>query len=206
MDKKQLRREMRLVRDGISQEEHKRKSRQIIQRVIGSKEWETATECLLFASIRSEVDTKELIQKAFACGKKVYLPRVTGGTMEFYSVQKGEELQEGSWGIQEPKGEAGRRWKGSNKENTLMIMPGLAFDQTGGRLGYGGGFYDRFLENVEVSFGKQQLCKMGICFQCQLLENDCIPREPQDYSPDLVVTEEKIYIIRNISIRREIPC
>ena len=198
IDKKQLRKEMCLLRDGISPEEHKRKSRQIIQRVLSSKEWKTATECLLFSSIRSEIDTKELIQKAFAQGKKVYLPKVTGETMEFYSIREDEELQEGNWGILEPKGMADRKWKVSNQANTLMIMPGLAFDSAGGRLGYGGGFYDRFLESIEATLGKHQLLKMGICFQCQLLEKDCIPREPKDYSPDLVATEEDIYIIRNI--------
>ena len=197
MDKKQLRKEMRLLRDGIPPEEHKRKSRQIIQRILSSEEWKTATECLLFSSIRSEIDTKELIQKAFIQGKNVYLPKVTGEIMEFYSVQEEEELKEGTWGIWEPVGAPERKWKGGSLENTLMVMPGLAFDRTGGRLGYGGGFYDRFLERVEGTLGKQ-LCKMGICFQCQLLENDCIPREPQDYSPNLVVTEEEIYIIRNI--------
>ncbi|MBQ8782883.1 MAG: 5-formyltetrahydrofolate cyclo-ligase [Clostridia bacterium] len=114
---------------------------------------------LIYASFGSEPETFDLIQKALDDKKTVYLPRVYKDTMTFYQIFNTEELVKGSFGIKEPV--TGTVYDGSK---AVCIVPGLAFDKSGNRLGYGKGYYDRFLCN------NPNLIKVGFCAKCCFAE------------------------------------
>ena len=101
--KKQLRQEILQKRDALSLVERKEKSRQISERVIQHPAFLDADKILLYASFRSEVDTKVIFQTALQRGKNVYFPKVIGKEMEFYQVIEEADLKVGTWGILEPE-------------------------------------------------------------------------------------------------------
>ena len=100
--------------------------------------------------------------------------------MNFYLVEQKEDLQPGAYGILEPTGE----YKADGYDG-LLIMPGVAFDEECHRIGYGGGFYDRFLEK------HPEVCRVAVGFSFQILPE--VPTEPTDIRPQVIVTEENIY-------------
>lgn len=104
--------------------------------------------------------------------------------MDFYAIHDLKECAPGYMGIPEPPLDAAPFvFKEEQKEEVLMILPGLAFDERGKRLGYGGGFYDRFLK-------EHKLCtKMGIGFEFQCVEK--VPGNEQDIDVDMIVTEKR---------------
>ncbi len=170
------------------------KSAQITERVLVHEAFQGADAVLLFASYRSEVDTTEMIQKALELGKQVYLPKIELNEktqreeMVFYRMFALEELQPGYKGIREPRAEV--RLEGATQ--LLMLLPGAVFDPEGNRIGYGGGFYDRYLECVERRFRAEprtKLYKIGLAFECQVVKQGFIPTEQHDARVDEVVTE-----------------
>lgn len=106
--------------------------------------------------------------------------------MDFYEIHDLKECEPGYMGIPEPP-LCASPYSFKEGRDALMILPGLAFDKKGGRLGYGGGFYDRFLESYP------SLTKMGIGFAFQCIEE--VPVNTQDINMDVIVTEEKTCII-----------
>ena len=137
---------------------------------------------MIFASYGSEIDTSEIISEALRTGKRVYLPRVEGLEMQFYRIYSLEELTEGYRGIPEPDGTSERYLYSENEaDHTLMIMPGVAFDPYRHRIGYGKGFYDRFLEGKEAL----SLRTIAVGFWCQMVEE--IPQEEKDIRPYQVI-------------------
>ena len=109
------------------------------------------------------------------------VPKVVGKDMIFYRLTDFSQLESGYFGIPEPRedGEV-TRW-----EDALMIMPGVAFDKNCNRVGYGGGFYDRFLEK------HPKICRVAVSFSFQILEE--VPTEPTDICPEIIVTEDRTY-------------
>ena len=102
---------------------------------------------LSYYSFGSEADTRQLIDRALRDGKKVYLPKVLSKTqMRFYQYEPGT-LIKSPRGIEEPPGDSSKEFVMSQEhpQNCLAVLPGLYFDKNGERLGYGGGYYDRFL-------------------------------------------------------------
>ena len=95
------------------------------------------------------------------------------------------QLERGYMDILEPKEDMKMRYRFHSREDTLVIMPGVAFDTSGYRVGYGKGFYDKYLVN------KRQLSTMALAFACQIVDE--IPREEYDIRMDKIVTEEIIY-------------
>ena len=103
---------------------------------------------LMFASIGDEPDTWEIAKNALADGKRVYFPKCyNGGIMKFFKVNSIEELSVGMYGIYEPSEEAEEYTAQGSAE--LCLVPGLCFDKRGYRIGYGKGFYDRFLSHFD---------------------------------------------------------
>jgi 5-formyltetrahydrofolate cyclo-ligase len=148
MDKKQLRREQIAMRDGIAPEQRKQWSEEIAEGVFDWKPFRDADTVLSYASFRSEVDTDAVNRRVLDEGKKLYLPKTNPAThqMSFFRVQTMKELVFGYQGIREPSG-AGIPFEEEPeyKQNVIMLMPGVAFDSDLFRLGYGGGYYDRYL-------------------------------------------------------------
>lgn len=154
--------------------------------ILGHQWFYRAQNVLLFVSYGSEIDTTDLLQEALRMGKKVFVPKVCEDTMEFYRIDGMEELMEGYKGIKEPSRlTPERRYTEKERleagETVLMIMPGACFDKKRNRIGYGKGFYDKYLSD------KPDLLTYTIAvgFSCQEFED--LPYEENDIKPYQVI-------------------
>ena len=153
--KRMLRRQILYARDEIPLEKREKMSGEICRHAISLSAFEKAERVLCFASFGSEVDTKELIETSIRLGKKLFLPRVEGDDMSFYRIRSREDLTAGYKGIMEPNGQTERYVPVASEKaggtgtvpgsKDIFFLPGVVFDRYGGRIGYGKGFYDRFL-------------------------------------------------------------
>lgn len=177
-EKAALRRELLARRDAVPQREEK--SRAVGDGVLALPAYQKARQVLLYLSKGSEVDTWEVFARAVAEGKEVYAPRCLDGegTMGFFQVTSPQELLQGRFGLWEPDLRRCAPWR--RREGALCLVPGIAFDRQGYRLGYGKGYYDRFLAGFSGTAA-------GLCFRELALER--LPRGPQDRRVDVLVTE-----------------
>ena len=188
--KKELRKQILDKRNTITKEEHKEKSNVINEKVIQYTAFEEANSVLLYAAFRSEVDTTNIFKSAISSGKKVYYPKVLGDEMEFYQVESEGDFDVGTWGILEPKAEERRKYVPVYNEKVCMVMPGAVFDRKGNRIGYGRGYYDKYLMKIDQA----EIYKIGIGFECQVVDIDIFPKEKHDVQLDAVITEIEINI------------
>ncbi len=202
-EKKRIRREVLSVRNTLSPQLRQEKSSKILQTIYQMEIYKIADVILPYVNYQSEVITMPLIERTLVNGKKVFCPKVSGDDMEFYRIVDMNELKEGYRGIKEPMGGQGFldflceiddlpdnpdvRNKVNNK--TLVIIPGTAFDTGCHRMGYGKGFYDRYLTRLLKS--NIDVYMLGIGYECQLI--DKVPCEVHDIVLDMLVTEENIY-------------
>ena len=204
MTKKDVRKKVLAVRDAISAASKAQYDASIREIVIGLEEYREAEAVLAYVSYKSEVDTTALIQQALADGKHVFAPKVSGGEMEFWQISSLEDLREGYRGIREPvQSVAFSDWIFRHIGSKVMMwMPGVAFDKERRRIGYGGGFYDRYLtrllqqseqtdstDQAQTQSGGFILTTAALAYSCQVL--DRIPYEEHDVKPDLLVTEQE---------------
>lgn len=177
-EKAALRRELLARRDAVPQREEK--SRAVGDGVLALPAYQEARQVLLYLSKGSEVDTWKVFARALAEGKEVYAPRCLDGegTMGFFQVTSPQELLQGRFGLWEPDPRRCAPWR--RREGALCLVPGIAFDRQGYRLGYGKGYYDRFLAVFSGTAA-------GLCFRELALER--LPRGPQDRRVDVLVTE-----------------
>lgn len=177
--KKILRKEVLMKRDRMEEEERKKASMLMCERILGHQWFYRADTILGFVSFGSEIDTKELLREALHSGKKVFVPGIKANEMHFFRMNSFDDLSEGYCGIPEVMSENAERYcyREENAEKTLMIMPGVAFDPMKNRIGYGKGFYDRYLS------GKQALQERTIAvgYRCQMVEE--IPSDEKDIRP-----------------------
>lgn len=181
-----IRKQILVRRNELSQEERKDKSRIITEKLLALQEYWKAEAVLGFLGYGSEVETLSFLEKAVLDGKRVYCPvSEPDGTMEFYRFTGRNALREGYKGIMEPSREAELFDRKQPKEegHSLMIMPGVAFDKKCHRIGYGKGFYDRYLASFAPDF------TAAVCFSCQIVE--ALPTEEHDFIPDMVLTENR---------------
>lgn len=182
--KAHIRKRILVVRNGMSDRERQAAGREMIQKIIYLDEYRRADILLGFIGYGSEPDTVPLLETAVESGKMVYCPvSKENGTMEFYRFRKREDLVEGYKRIPEPS-EAEERFEKGNAFSVFMLMPGVAFDGEKHRIGYGKGFYDRYLGMFRPE------CVAAVGFECQMVEK--IPAEEFDVRPDLVVTEKRV--------------
>lgn len=182
INKKEMRRVQMHIRNSLSPYEIQEKSHKIFEKICNHPIYQNS-ECIFsYMNFRSEVDTSWLHNNAFSDKKRLVLPKVlTKDKMEFYEVCDMSQLKKSRMGILEPS-DSCLQIKEVN-DRTLMIVPGLAFDHHFGRLGYGGGYYDRYLEKYKDKF----IC-CGVAFDCQWVES--VPLMPYDHKMDLIVTED----------------
>lgn len=185
--KAEIRKRILEIRKNLSDEEIAAKSEAILQNVLKTPEYEEAFNILLYADYCHEVTTGGIFENALLRKKKVYFPKADKltNTMEFYQITSLCQLTRGYKGIPEPKEDIRYRYRFNAKEDTLMILPGVAFDTSGYRIGYGKGFYDKYLAN------KRQVSMMALAFSCQIVDE--IPKDAHDIKMDKIVTEEIIY-------------
>lgn len=154
----------------------------LFQRFLSLPQTAAASTLLLYHGMGTEPDTVRLLEPLWALGKRVCLPRcLPGNQMEARLVQRESILIPHPWGMLEPGTDCALV---TPEEIDLVLVPGLAFDRSGGRLGQGGGFYDRWLAGFSG-------VTAGLCRDLVLL--DRVPREAHDRSVDLVVTETGLY-------------
>jgi 5-formyltetrahydrofolate cyclo-ligase len=164
-----LRDEMRRIRDGIQGEERRGKSLAITEQIM-SAPWYAGTECFfVYSAIRSEVDLSAFCDRAWVDKKLLFFPRVDGKSMDFYRVTEWGQLKKGSFGVNEPDISICPIAESEEINNAVLLAPGLAFSPDGYRIGYGGGFYDRYLERMN------EIYPVGICFEAQLTQ-DFVPQ------------------------------
>ena len=179
----QLRAHYRAIRESMDPAEKQRQDSEIAQRIWMMREYQKAAVFFTYVSKPIEVDTMGLIHRAWEDGKMVVVPRCVPGTddMEFFEIHSEEDLEKGSFGVLEPI--AAKCRKIEDFSQGFCIVPGLCFDSHGFRLGYGKGYYDRFLS----SFGG---FKAGICY-CSCIQWN-LPHGYFDKPVDVLTTEKYI--------------
>lgn len=176
-DKKALRKAFKALRDGLPPEERDRASRIICQRIA---HWATSRrfrQVAVFHPLGSEVDLRPLVQEH--PGWLFYFPKVTT-TSPPRLAWGTEPLEAGPWGLQEPV--IAQHFL---PPVALVLVPGLAFDRQGFRLGYGGGFYDALLPHLP-----KETTTLGVAFDAQL--TDALPVDPLDQAVDGLLTERRL--------------
>lgn len=186
MDSKSiLRKQYKLRRASlfVSDADKKKADDAIKEYFISLKKSHNISVFLIYVSFRDEVDTKELIEYLLSSGGKVAVPRCyENGRMEFFVISSLENLRTSAYGILEPEDD--ERFRVTDFEDSLCIVPGLAFDSSGMRIGYGGGYYDRFLEKHE------NMISVGFCYD-SLIEKSVLT-EKHDRKVDYIITEKGI--------------
>ena len=141
MDKKALRKQIRDQKRSMTEEQIQQKSEALGALFAASKQYQEAKTIYFYLPYNQEVRTVPMLQKALADGKQVAVPKVYGEEMKFILLTDLSRIEKGYAGIPEPNDDG----PVADDPTALVLMPGLAFDPEGHRIGYGGGFYDRFL-------------------------------------------------------------
>lgn len=181
MNKIELRKIMNRERESLSEAEVEEKSREIYKNLLKNEDFTNAGSVLCYINIRNEVITKPILDFCFEHNIKIAVPRVNGNEMDFYYISSYSELTPGAFGIPEPVGNNRCIPKG----NDVIIMPGLAFDKKGNRIGYGGGYYDKYLSIYHI------VKKIAVAYDFQIVDE--VESEITDILPDCIVTERGIY-------------
>lgn len=187
-DKKTVRREALALRDALTPKERTQGSAKIREKMLKLPCYQEADVILAYVSYRSEVDTFALIRQALSDGKQVFAPKVEAKEMAFWQIKSVDDLKSGYRGILEPEETRSYHTFLAEKKTakTLMWMPGAAFDREHHRIGYGGGFYDRYLDRAGRENTAGMLTTAALAFDCQVMEK--IPYEQHDCKPDFVLT------------------
>lgn len=175
MDKKELRAFIREQKRAMTQEQIQQKSHCLTQLFLQTEQYAKASAIYGYLPYNQEVRTCQLLRQALADGKRVAVPKVFGEEMRFLWIEQVEDFPCGYCGIPEPEGDG----PVAQDPYALVLMPGLAFDRQGHRIGYGGGFYDRFLQEEPTH------PTVALCYDFQLVPN--VPVEALDVSVDLVL-------------------
>jgi 5-formyltetrahydrofolate cyclo-ligase len=186
--KAELRRRILEQRDGLPADRRARASAAITARLAGLPAFGAARTVLAYASFGSEVDTGPLLRAVLAAGKALVLPRVNRASrmLDLYRVDDpAGQLEPGTWGIPEPR--PATCPPAALGEVELVVVPGVAFDVRGGRLGYGAGYYDRLLRGLAA--GAPPL--VAGAFDVQVVPE--VPMDAHDRRLDRVVTESRSY-------------
>ena len=185
--KEQIRLRASARRKAMTRGEKQRLDFSIASKALGLWKLRESPCLLLYCSTAQEVDTRRLIERCWASGKTVALPRCQRDSdeMAFYVVRSWEELEPGLLSIPEPKEHCPPV---PADTASVCIVPGLAFDRSGHRVGYGKGYYDRFLATYRGA-------AIGLVYECCL--EAAIPQERFDRRTDIVVTEKEIYFCNN---------
>ena len=190
MNKEELRKKALDTRNGMSESDILEKSRAIFEKLTGTDVYKDSENILIYVSFGSEVSTDEIILDCLSQGKNVFCPRVTdkkGGIMEFVRISYPEDLSEGYFHIMEPEiTKDSILYEGQEADRTLVVMPLVAFDEYRSRIGYGAGFYDRFLSRYP------HVRTLAVAFECQRAA-ETIDKGLMDIRPQAIITENRIY-------------
>lgn len=181
-NKKLLRNKILDIRNSIDKCTKEAMDSEIYNKLINSDLYSNAKNIFIYLSFGSEVETKEIINKALEDNKKIYIPKIykKDKSMKAIRLKSFNELTENSMGILEPINDNDYIDK---KEIDLIFIPGIVFDLNGNRIGYGGGYYDRYLEDI-----KEISNKLVLAYNIQIV--DYIETEPHDIGFDFIITDK----------------
>lgn len=186
--KKELRKYYREIRSLIEVNEKNQTDKAIEENIIELPEFLSSATVFTYVSTEDEVNTRGIIDYALKLGKKVAVPRTIPekNIMEFYQISSLDDLKPGKYGILEP--EAVSKNKILVTDNSVCLVPGLSFDHRGNRLGYGGGYYDRFLSDYSG-------VSIGLCRKKQYID-EILPCDKYDRQVDVLVNEDIVIDFR----------
>jgi 5-formyltetrahydrofolate cyclo-ligase len=184
-DKKELREYLKKKRSSMTFNRIMMHSGIISKTLFGLDVYKESDVVLAYVSYSSEVGTHFLIKHALEHGKKVAVPKVLSKTeMEFYYIDSLEELEPGAFNILEPKTVKAVEYEEGKKY--IMLLPGIAFDSNKNRLGYGGGYYDRYLSK------HKDIYKIMLAYELEKMDEP-LPCDELDVPSDIIITELKVY-------------
>lgn len=174
MDKESIRKSLLAERNSLSEQEVMERSKKIRYKIKNYSPFVESARIMIYFEIDSEVKVSPLLKD----NKEFYLPRVVNGNIIAIKFNGFANLKTNKFGINEPDGKEDR------KNIDLCLVPGVGFDKTGNRIGYGKGYYDKFLREFKG-------LKIGVCYDFQLVEE--IPSKSHDIKMDVVITEKDVY-------------
>lgn len=183
-----VRQEVLERRDALTEQEHRDRSRGVLENLRKLDAFRGPDTILLFASFGTEVDTWPLLEELTESAKSLVLPAVgdQSGVLHLRVVEDLQsDLEDGVWGIREPSEGCPEVDVG---ELDFLCIPGVAFDESGGRIGYGGGYYDRLLSQAAQI--TPQAALVAIAFELQIIP--VVPTDPHDRRVPVIVTEERV--------------
>ena len=191
-EKEELRREYLEKRNAMTPEEKLKKDNQIISRFTSLVSYRYSDTLLLYYPTKGEIDTRPLIRSSISLGKRVALPVCyeEGSRMDFYYINSEDDLETGKYGIPTPKSGCEMFEKRKGARGIIVVVPALAFDKNGYRLGYGKGYYDRYINEINAA---------AIGFVYSDFIADRLPRGRFDISVDLLVSEKGVRLIEKHS-------
>jgi 5-formyltetrahydrofolate cyclo-ligase len=184
--KKQIREEAHARRN--AQEQKDELSRQIVAQFRDLPEYARAQTIMYYLDVRSEVRTRHDLQNAIDSDQRIIVPYCVDGFLHLFHLTHLDELEVGMYKILEPKGElrSVAEKKVDPSELDLVMVPGVAFDKRGARMGHGKGYYDKLLEHV-----RPEVPLVALAFECQLFPE--IPVAPHDVFMSKIITEKGVY-------------
>ncbi|GAB6085247.1 5-formyltetrahydrofolate cyclo-ligase [Alkaliphilus crotonatoxidans] len=188
--KKQLRKAVLERREALSPETVIKNSHQILERLVTMTEYLKAKNVMLYLSFQREVMTQQIISDLFQHRKRVFIPVTVPKTKELIVselLSLEDDLEVGNFGVLEPKKEALRPF--SAQELDLVLVPGVAFDTRGYRIGYGAGYYDRFLPTLTPG-----VPTIGLAHEVQMIEQ--VPNDSYDIPVEKIVTEDRLILCK----------
>ena len=186
MDKKEIRALMRAKKAALTPAYVADYSARVTQAFTSQPFYRDAQVLYAYLTFNQELRTDGLIRRAWADGKRVAVPRVLSrGVMEFYYIDSFEGFITSSFGVPEPPEDPEKL---ADEREVLLLMPGLAFDRAHNRVGYGGGFYDRYLERKQAE--GTRFFKPALAYDFQIV--DSIPANEHDIRVDAILTAEEI--------------
>lgn len=174
-----------------AQENKDELSQHICEQFASLPEYAAARTVMCFVDVRTEVRTRQFLPEALTHGKRIVIPYCVEGDLELFLLESMDELAVGMYKILEPKTELrGLPAKQVGVEEIDLIMvPGVAFDRRGGRMGHGKGYYDKLLEHARPG-----VPLVALAFECQLFDE--IPTAAHDVYMDKIITERAVYECR----------
>lgn len=190
MDKNEIRRKFKKARNEMDLKLRNECKKRIHERLFAMDDFKECDMLFVYISFGSEVDTISIINKAFQMNKKVFVPKVEGKDMKFYEILNYDGLIRSDFGVLEPDSNKHIKFDPSKSDNykKIMILPGLAFDKWGNRIGYGAGYYDRFLGRHNY----KKWTKIALAYDLQLSSK--ITVDQYDIPVDYIITSKKTIV------------
>jgi 5-formyltetrahydrofolate cyclo-ligase len=186
--KKEWRKKISSLTSNLPEDEWREKSNEIHKLLFSHALWHRSKHIALYHSVEREVDTLAIMKRGWELGKRIYLPKCDPIEKQliFYHIESTEQLEVVYYGIPEPVPALCQKLEAEELE--LVIVPGLAFDQRGYRIGYGGGYYDRFLNNIS-----SQVKTISLAFSFQVFKKQELPNDSFDIPVDGIITEQETF-------------